>query len=90
MTVRASGGSNAGIGEGLPMLSGDARQFLTELQHQPEPLLCLECTGMRLSLTKWEVTKLIGELIDGDAVHCRFTRCESCLNRTMVVITGRR
>ena len=72
------------------MVSDDARRFLTELQHQPEPLLCLDCTGTRLSLTKLEVTQLIGELLDGDAVRCRFTRCESCLNRTMVVITGRR
>ena len=72
------------------MVSEDALRFLNELQHQPEPLLCLECTSTRLSLTKWEVTKLIGELIADDAVHCRFTRCESCLNRTMVVITGTR
>src|SRR5262245_44600009 len=60
----------SGLG-GMTMVSEGARGLLTELQHQPEPLLCLECTGMRLSLTKWEVTKLIGELIDGDAVHCR-------------------
>ena len=67
------------------MLSDDAAQFLTLLRDQPEGSLCPECAVQRLSLAKWDVMKLIRELIANGAVLGRYRRCESCFDEKLIV-----
>ena len=67
------------------MLSDDAAQFLTLLRDQPEASLCPECAVQRLSLAKWDVMKLIRELITDGLVLARYQRCESCFDEKLVV-----
>jgi len=69
------------------MLSEAARRFLTELQQLPEASLCPDCASTRLSLEKWDVMKLVRELIADGSVLARYKRCEVCLNETLVVTT---
>jgi hypothetical protein len=66
-------------------LSDDAARLLIDLQAQPNASVCADCESTRLSLPKWDVVKLVRELIGTGDVLCRFQRCQACRETTLVV-----
>ena len=67
------------------MLSENAGRLLSNLEHQPAASLCPDCAVTDLALTKWDVLKLIRELIATGRVLCRYVYCHGCRELTLVV-----
>jgi hypothetical protein len=63
------------------MLSEDAERLLRGLREQRAALLCPECAAREWSLPKWDVLKLIRELIGTGSVRCFYAFCLGCANR---------
>src|SRR5262245_58685170 len=67
------------------MLSESAIRLLTALRAHPHRSLCPECAARDLALMKWDVVKLIRELIGSGGVLCSYALCLGCSEQTLVV-----
>jgi len=72
------------------VLSENAERLLADLRYTPATSLCPDCAARDLALTKWDVLKLIRELIGDGRVLCSYAFCLSYRRPTLVVEVRRK